>query len=189
MFTRFSKVLKSTLLFVVSAISLFWIVEGFADSSSNNLNNRLTNVENQQMKKVELKSGSNLVADGEEADKKQIPILMMFSMNHCGYCIQVEEDFLKPMLRNAEYDGKVIMRKIKLDGTQNMRDFNGKTREPGEFSEDYNVSMVPTIVLVDSHGKRLAPSIIGLANAHYYGGELDNAIDASLMRIRALAKK
>ena len=55
MFTRFSKVLKSTLLFLVSTISLFWIVEGFAVSTLNNLNNSTANVDNQQMKQVNLK--------------------------------------------------------------------------------------------------------------------------------------
>lgn len=189
MFTRISRTLKSVMLFAVSAITLFWFVEGFADSAVPILKDGQPDSKNQQMKHVVLKRGSNFVEDSDEAKKKQLPILMMFSMNHCGYCIQVEEDFLKPMLRNAEYNGKVIMRKVRIDSTETLRDFNDKVREPGEFSEDYNVSMVPTVVLVDAHGKRLAPSIIGLANAHYYGGELDEAIDSSLLRMRAVAKR
>lgn len=149
----------------------------------------LSNQRNEDLPYVVLQDGSDLARDGKEASKKQIPVLMMFSMKHCPYCLEVEEDYLKPILRNSEYDGKVIIRKIRLDGTDNMRDFSGKERELGEFSADYRVSMVPTLVLVDANGKRLAPSIIGIANSHYYSNELDIAIDASTQKIRALAQR
>lgn len=140
-------------------------------------------------KKVEVKQVSDLAADAEEANKKQVPVLIMFSLTHCGYCRVVEEDFLKPMLRNAEYEGKVLIRKIKLDGTKYLRDFNGKMRDPEELSDEYHISMVPTLILFDSRGKRLSDPIIGLANPHYYGGDLDAAIDASLLKIRAIAQR
>ena len=178
MFTTKSKKFKPVLLAIITTLSLLWIVDGTAE-----------NLSNTDLPYVEIKAGSNLASDAEDASYKQVPILMMFTMKHCPYCIEVEEDFLKPMLRNAEYDEKVIIRKVRLDGTDDMRDFNGQLRDPGEFSEEYNVSMVPTLVLVDAKGKRLAPSIIGIANAHYYSSELDNAIDASLQRIREIAKR
>lgn len=165
---------------MVFGLSLLWIVDGTAENLS---------LQESPMPYVAIKPALDLVADGDEASEKQIPVLMMFSMDHCPYCLEVEEDYLKPMLRNSEYDSKVIIRKIRIDGNKFVRDFNGKEREPDEFSEDYNVSMVPTLVLVDSKGKRLAPSIIGIANAHYYSSELDIAIDASLQRIREVAKR
>lgn len=138
---------------------------------------------------VELKSAENLAATGQEAAEKQVPILMFFSMKHCPYCTEVEEDYLKPMLRNAEYDKKIVIRKVRIDGTKNVTDFAGKERDAGEFSEDYNVSMVPTVVLVDAKGNRIAPSIVGIANSHYYSHELDKVIDKSTLRIRSIAKR
>ncbi len=110
-------------------------------------------------------------------------------MKHCPFCIEVEEDYLKPILRNAEYDGKVIIRKIRIDGTDSVQDFNGKERDADEFGDEYNVSMVPTLILVDAHGNKIAPAIIGIANAHYYSSELDTAIDASTQKIRTIAKR
>lgn len=181
MFAFVSTKVKSTLLLIIASTSLLWLVNSSVAGDSTQANNELPY--------VAIKAGSNLVADGNEASEKQIPVLMFFSMKHCPYCIEVEEDYLKPMLRNSEYGNKVIIRKIRLDGTEEMRDFSGKERDPGEFSEDYNVSMVPTLVLVNSKGKKLAPAIIGIRNSHYYSSELDDAIDASTKKIREIAKR
>jgi len=138
---------------------------------------------------VALKSGKDLESDSTQARDKQVPVLLFFSMEHCPFCVTVEEDFLKPMLRNSEYDSKVVIRKIKIDDNHFVKDFNGQSRDPGEFSEEYNVSMVPTLVLVNANGKMISPAIRGIRNTHYYSAELDDAIDASILKIRALAKR
>ena len=180
MFSLYSKKLKSGLILTLTALSLFWIMESSAKGLV---------VVDEPLPYVAIKNGSNLAADAREASNKQIPVLMFFSMKHCPFCIEVEEDYLKPILRNAEYDGKIIIRKIRIDGTDSVRDFNGKERDAEEFSDDYNVSMVPTLILVDAYGNKLAPAIIGITNAHYYSHELDTAIDASTQKIRAIAKR
>ena len=138
---------------------------------------------------MKLGDGSDLVADASEARQKQVPIVLFFSMEHCPFCIEVEEDYLKPMLRNVDYDEKVIIRKIKIDDYKFVKDFNGKDREADEFSEQYNVSMVPTVVLVDANGQKIAPAIIGIKNSHYYSAELDELIDSSISKLRAIAKR
>ncbi|MDH5600495.1 MAG: thioredoxin family protein [Gammaproteobacteria bacterium] len=138
---------------------------------------------------VAIKSAADLKADAKIAQSKQVPVLLFFSMDHCPFCTVVEEDFLKPMLRNTEYESKVIIRKIKIDDSDFVKDFKGESREADEFSDDYNVSIVPTLVLVDANGKMLNPSIKGIRNTHYYSAELDDAIDASIHKIRSLAKR
>ena len=140
------------------------------------------------MKKVAVKQVADLIADGREASKKQVPVLIMFSMTHCGYCRQVEEDFLKPMLRNSDYDGKVLIRKIVLDSGRSLVDFKGQLHDAEDVGDEYHVAMVPTLILFDANGKKLSDPIVGLANPYYYGGNLDAAIDSSLQKIRAIAK-
>ncbi len=178
---EFKKLKPGLLLITVSLLTFAWVIDGLAEG--------LAKPEKDALPYVVIKEGTNLAEDADQASEKQIPVLMFFSMKHCPYCIEVEEDYLKPMLRNAEYDGKVIIRKIRIDGTGSLRDFNGKERDNDEFGDDYNVSMVPTLILVDSHGKKIAPAIVGIANAHYYSSELDNAIDASTQKIHAIAKR
>lgn len=181
MFLVYSKKLKSGLVVIFASLSLIWFTDITAAAPSVSAKESLP--------KVALKEGLNLVADGEQANKKQVPILLFFSMKHCPFCIEVEEDYLKPMLRNSDYDGKVVIRKIKIDSVGDMRDFNNKVRDIEEFSDDYNISMVPTLILVDSHGNKISPPIIGIANAHYYSSELDTAIEQSTQKIRAIAKR
>lgn len=181
MLTLEMKNFKSVFPVLLVAFALFGAIDNSAAAAEE--------TDNDGMKKVEVKQVSDLVMDGHEARKKQVPVLVMFSMTHCGYCRQVEEDFLKPMLRNAEYEGKVLIRKIVLDSNKSLIDFKGKRSDPEDLSDEYHVSMVPTLILFDASGKKLSGPIIGLANPYYYGGELDAAIDASLLKIRAIAQR
>ena len=185
MFSFALKKLKSFLVVAVAGLSLLWIVDGIAESSAVSVASQTIN----SLPHVVIKEGLDLTADATQSNKKQIPILMFFSMEHCPFCMEVQEDYLKPMLRNSEYDSKVIIRKMRIDSTDTLRDFNGKERDPGEFSDDYNVSMVPTLVLVDAQGNKIVPAIIGIANSHYYSAELDDAIEVSTQKMRALAKR
>lgn len=138
---------------------------------------------------VTIKGGTNLIADGRESNNKKIPIILFFSMKHCPYCREVEEDYLKPMLRNTEYDNKVIIRKVRIDSNGDVTDFAGKIQDVEDFSDSYNVSMVPHLLLVDSQGNQLVEPIVGIRNSHYYSAELDVSIDASTQKIRAIAKR
>lgn len=152
------------------------------------LNSALANDVYGDLPPVTLKTSENLAEDGRLARQRQVPLLLMFSMHHCPYCTVVEESFLKPMLRNRDYDKKVLMRKIELEGGY-ITDFNGQDVEVDEISNRYSVSLVPTVILVDHKGRQLAASLIGMANEHYYGGDLDAAIERSLQKIRRVALK
>jgi len=182
-----SKKTKSFLLVVLVGLSLVWLADGAAESTPTAAD--VANSQVDMLPAVKLKEGVDLTSDANESSKKQIPILMFFSMEHCPFCMEVQEDYLKPILRNSEYDNKVIIRKMRIDSAGTIRDFKGNERDPGEFSDDYNVSMVPTLVLVDSQGNKIVPPIIGIANSHYYSAELDDAIEASTQKMRAIAKR
>ncbi|MCW8901585.1 MAG: thioredoxin fold domain-containing protein [Gammaproteobacteria bacterium] len=181
MFLRATPFFISSTLVLSAILSFSWMTARAVD--------RLPVQTEEALPHVALKSGADLATDAKEARNKQVPVLLFFSMEHCPFCNEVEEDYLKPMLRNSDYDGKVVIRKIKIDDNNFVKDFNGQQREPDEFSDEYNVSMVPTLVLVNAQGKKLGPAIRGIRNSHYYSAELDDAIDASIVKIRALAKR
>ena len=82
MFALNTSKFKMFVLLVVSGASLLWIAEGSAQNPSQQLNSELP--------PVELKSGANLDVYANEANEKQLPILMFFSMKHCPICIEVE---------------------------------------------------------------------------------------------------
>jgi thioredoxin-related protein len=123
-------------------------------------------------------------AIGHVSDKQRLPILLMFAADYCAYCEQLEEDFLKPMLRSGDYKDKVLIRKLRIDGNGTIRDFEGTETSPAAIAERYNVSLTPTVVFVDGNGVELAPKRIGLTTPAFYGGYLDDAITQALDILR-----
>lgn len=126
----------------------------------------------------------DLRADGKLAREKNLPLLIMFSQDGCSYCDQVREEFLEPMRKSGDYTDKVIMRMIKLDSFTEIRDFDGQWREPIDIAVRYRASLTPTVIFVNHKGHELAERILGITTPAFYGGELDDAIDLSLQRLR-----
>ncbi len=135
-------------------------------------------------KDVTVEETDDFFSLARHSEQKNLPILLMFSAEHCGYCIRLEEDFLKPMLRSGDYEDKVLIRKIKIDGFDDIRYFDGKPISIDAFSARYNVVVTPTVAFLDSHGAQLAPKRVGLTTPDFYGGYLDQSIDAALDLLR-----
>lgn len=133
---------------------------------------------------VKIEEVDDFVSVARQSEQQRLPILLMFSAEHCTYCVRLEEDFLKPMLRSGDYDDKVLIRQIKIDGFGNIRDFDGKQISIDEFTGRYNVYVTPTVAFLDSHGAQLAPKRVGLSTPDFYGGYLDQSIETALDILR-----
>lgn len=138
-------------------------------------------------KAVQVVRTTDLQRDGDAARERNLPILMMFSMDGCGYCELVEQDFLRPMLISGDYRDKVIIRMVKTDSFRDVRDFNGRAVDVDELAQRYRAYVMPTVVLVDHQGRQLTPRLVGVTTPDFYGGDLDNAIDAALGRLQQIA--
>ncbi|UCE89290.1 MAG: thioredoxin fold domain-containing protein [Pseudomonadota bacterium] len=136
---------------------------------------------------VHVAQTTDLQHDAHSARERDLPILMMFSMDGCPYCVLVEEDFLRPMLISGDYQDKVIIRMVKTDTYGNVRDFDGRAVDVDEFAQRYRAFVMPTVVLVDHRGRELAPRLVGISTPDFYGGDLDDAIDTALGRLRQFA--
>lgn len=126
----------------------------------------------------------NLQKDGLLAAKKDGVVLVMFSGDYCGYCERVLNEFLIPMSRNPEYQNKLVMRRVVNTGYSTIKGFDGTVEEHREFASDQGIGMVPTVVLYDRNGKRLAKPLVGLTTVDYYGYYLDQAIDQAIEKVR-----
>lgn len=132
---------------------------------------------------IHVETAYDLQQLGEASKQKRVPILLEFSADHCPFCYKLEEEFLKPMLRNDEYLSKIIIRKIDLSGYLDLTDFNGQKIRPDQFANRYGVFVTPTVLIVDGSGKERSKRLIGINSVDYYGGELDDAIDSALKKI------
>jgi thioredoxin-related protein len=141
----------------------------------------------QDLPPVTIVNTTDLHADAERAQQRQVPILLMFAQEGCAYCQVVEEEFLKPMLRNDAYRNKVLIRRVMLDDFDDIRGFDGGETTADQLALRYGARMTPTVVFLAPNGRELAPRIVGLQTVDFYGGDLDNAIDASLTKLRSVA--
>ncbi len=111
-------------------------------------------------------------------------IVLVISASYCEYCDLLEEEFLKPMLRNADITREVIIRKLDMDSYYTIVDFSGDKTTPRGFARDYKVPLSPTLLFLDSDGDEVAARILGINSLELYGGYLDTAIISGLEKIR-----
>jgi len=133
---------------------------------------------------VEIVSTNNLQTDAALSEQLQKPILILFSMEGCAYCEFVEEEHLKPMLRNQDYLDKVIIRRVMTDDYDDVIDFDGTKISSLDFSARYGAYVTPTVVFLNHEGIELSSRLLGVRNTEYYGGDLDQGLEVSLRKIR-----
>lgn len=104
-------------------------------------------------------------------------LVVEFSSEYCGFCRKLEELFLLPMQRNAEYNAKVLIRSISLDAYETLIDFDGRSMSTGEFAERYDVSLTPTLLFLNADGVEMSEKLVGIWSEDFYGGFIDNRID------------
>ncbi len=133
---------------------------------------------------VDLLELEDLSAQGDGGKLTGRPLLLAFVADYCHYCEIVEEEYLKPMLRNRDYDKKVVIRTLDLGSDGSIIGFDGESLSIQALADRYQVKVTPTVVFLNQDGTELAPTLVGVTNAEFYGGFLDDAIDAALVRLK-----
>ncbi|MBC8520145.1 MAG: thioredoxin fold domain-containing protein [Gammaproteobacteria bacterium] len=123
---------------------------------------------------------SNLQSDGGLAGDSRIPMILMFSADDCPYCVVMESDHLVPLLRNSEYDGLVLIRKIHLGDTEKIVGFSGEKMTSAGVGSSYGVWLTPTLLFLDRKGVEIQQRIIGLGVRDFVNGEIDESIMAAI---------
>lgn len=127
----------------------------------------------------------DLQADAHSAAQRRIPILLMFASETCGYCLQVEAEYLLPLLRDPNYADKVIIRKVLVRDLRPLVDFDGARVETGRFADRYAAPLVPTLVFVDAQGREISERLVGLTTLDFYWGYLQRSLDLAHEQLRA----
>ena len=127
----------------------------------------------------ELISASDLTRDAKLVSKGNRILMIEFSREYCGYCRLLEDEFLKPMLRNAAYGEKVVIRSISLSDNDTLIDFEGNTISADEFAGKYGVYVTPTLLFLDQNGLEVSDKLIGIWSVDFFGGYIDERIDSA----------
>lgn len=126
----------------------------------------------------------DLAADGRQAAELHIPIVVMFSADHCPYCEQVRRDYIDPLPDHPQYRQRVMVRIVTTDSDFTLTDFNGVETTHTHFAFDQGVSLVPTVRFFGVHGERLAPDLVGALLPDFYLDYLESAINQATRNLR-----
>jgi len=126
---------------------------------------------------VEMIQSQDLRDESRIVDESNLILVIEFSSEYCGYCRQLEQDFLMPMQRNSDYDDKILIRNVSMSDYEYLVDFEGRSVSTAEFASQYGVVITPTLVFLDSKGVEMAEKLVGFWSPDYFGGFIDNSID------------
>lgn len=121
----------------------------------------------------------NLQKDGALDAERDVPLMLMISAEECPYCMVMESDYLAPLLRNRGYDSKVLIRKIHLDGFDDIIDFDGQLAAPTDISQRYKVWVTPTLLFLNSKGEEVQKRMVGLGVRDFVSDFIDQSIAAA----------
>jgi len=116
----------------------------------------------------------DLKADGDEASRLGVPILLFYSLKGCPYCEVIRASHLLPM--QGEAKRRVLIRQINLQDGAALRDFAGRATTHREYSQGQKINFAPLVMLVDGEGRALTEPLKGAMLPDFYGAHLDDAI-------------
>lgn len=126
----------------------------------------------------------NLDTDLHEAAMKKTPILILFSAEYCEFCHRMKQEFLLPMKKSGEYDQRVLLREVDINGTRRVEFPRGFWLTESELARRMKIGLIPTLVVLDDKAHEIVPRQVGLTTVDYFGAYLDDSIDTAgrLMR-------
>ena len=129
----------------------------------------------------------DLRADGALAATHGNPLVVLFSLPHCQYCVVVRRNYLAPLTRLPREEGRLIVREVELTGTAPLAGFQGEHISGSMLAARYGLQVAPAVVMLDRDGKLLAPPLLGGDTAGMYGAYLERALEQARARLATAA--
>jgi thioredoxin-related protein len=154
-------------------------------SASDTQEDYQTDDDDQHLPYVVIQYATDFSELAEVARDENKIIMLEVSASYCGYCDLLEEEFIKPMLRNDYYSTVALIRKIDLDSYQTITDFAGNKTTPDVFARGLNVKLTPTILFFDGNGNEVSQRILGINSLDLYGGYIEDGLNNGLLKIKS----
>jgi thioredoxin-related protein len=113
------------------------------------------------------------------------PLVLMFGSAHCPYCSVVRSYYLEPLVVDSRYPG-IVVRELEIDSSADVRDFNGDMTTMEQLADQYQVTLVPTVMVFLPGGKQVGETLLGFTTEDFYGAYLDQAIADGMKTIREM---
>lgn len=120
----------------------------------------------------------------QEHDK---PMMVFFHASYCGYCQKIDDEFIIPMRLSPKYQGRLIIRRVQIDGDQTFTGLDGSTQQPEAFADRLDVRGVPYVLFFAPDGQRIG-EITGTAPG-FYNHYLERNVDLAERCARDMSPK
>ena len=139
----------------------------------------------QQLINASLPQVVDLRQESQLATSRKLPLLLLFTTEHCEFCELIKHEYLLPMQQDPAYARRVIIREVPADGIHYLRDFDGKLIAGDDLALRYAADLIPTIVFIDANGRVLAEPLVGITSRHHYDQYLEERITQALRTLHA----
>jgi len=118
-----------------------------------------------------LPAAQSLPDELSRALKNKHPLIVMVSLDGCGFCHRARQSHLSPMQRAGTPIVQVDMR-----NPQPVLDFAGKLTTHDQLTRLWKVSITPTLLFFGPGGKEVAERMEGAYQPDFYGPYLEDRI-------------
>ena len=132
---------------------------------------------------VRMQTVSDLRLEADRIRADGLVLVLEFADEDCAYCRKLEQLFLLPMQRNADYQARILVRSIPLNDIDTVIDFDGRSLATSEFAARYGVSLTPTLLFLNAEGEEISERLVGIWSEDYYGAFIDERIDAAIEKL------
>jgi thioredoxin-related protein len=117
------------------------------------------------------------------AQKMQVPIIVMVSLEGCGFCKTVRQSHLLPLFALEKSGPRAIVRQIEINSTQIVIDVDGKAISHREFAQKLGAKVAPTVFFLNAKAEQIATPLEGGLLPDFYSAYLDDAIEAATKKM------
>ncbi len=132
---------------------------------------------------AQLIEAKNLNSDATLARQANIPIVLLFSQQHCPFCHQIKQEILGPMIIAGDYRGEILIREIFIDPGVQVIDFEGKNTVARTFANRYDVNLTPTLLFLGPDGRELSERILGIQTVDMFFYYVDQSIKQAITEL------
>ena len=149
---------------ITGVVALFWVLV-------------ISRAEDQATALPSVPTTRDLAADALLAKNQRVPLLLVFTQDHCDYCAKLDREVLNPNYATGAFNGKVLVRRFMIDSRATVIDFDGKRVEASALTRKFKVYATPTLLLVNAHGHELVPRLVGIDSLDFFSAYLDQSIE------------
>lgn len=124
----------------------------------------------------------NLAEDAGTMRTNALPMMILFSRDHCRWCEKARRENLRPIA--AENPVRTLLREVNIDSDEPLIDFAGHPTSHRAFAAAHGARLAPTLMVFTADGVLATEPLVGYPTADYYSLLIDQKIENGRQRMQ-----